>query len=358
MHILLCSSYPHHPETRGGLQSTTDELCLALMEKGVGVTVLCGRMDTTDEAGISYDRSLGYLVVRASAPASALPLVAGLLDPAVIVVQSSHRLADLLAVALETHIPTAVYLHNVEGHRVGGVLPNHPDILYFANSSFTAARWLALFGIGCHVLPPVVLPHRYQAPSSGDRVLFVNPVPEKGLERLETLARANPDVPFLAVESWTAGASWRGWLEQRFCRCPNVEWRPAAADMSRVYAEARFVLMPSVWEEAYGRTVIEAQINGLPVLASNRGALPATVGGGGIVLDLEAPPEQWSLALRRLYFDITVWQATSDAARDNARTVTLDTMRALDDALMHLGLHALGRKSGSPSAGAGASFPL
>ncbi|HAQ00125.1 MAG TPA: glycosyl transferase family 1, partial [Rhodospirillum rubrum] len=37
MRILLCSSYPHHPQTRGGLQSTTDELCLALLDKGVEV---------------------------------------------------------------------------------------------------------------------------------------------------------------------------------------------------------------------------------------------------------------------------------------------------------------------------------
>ncbi|WP_313389119.1 glycosyltransferase, partial [Rhodospirillum rubrum] len=115
------------------------------------------------------------------------------------------------------------------------------------------------------------------------------------------------------------------------------------ADMRALYAEARFVLMPSVWEEAYGRTVIEAQINGLPILASTRGALPATVGAGGLVLDLEAPPDQWSQALRRLYFDITLWQALSDAARANAQSVMLDTQRALDDALTRLGLHALGR---------------
>jgi glycosyltransferase involved in cell wall biosynthesis len=348
MHILLCSSYLHLPETRGGLQSTTDELCLALMEKGVGVTVLCG---TTVEGGASrHDRALGYQVIRAADPVAALPLVAAALQPSVVVVQSSGALAELLAVALETGIPTAVYLHNVEFHRVGGVLPPHPDILYFANSAFTAERWRAWFGIDCAILPPLILPRRYEVPQTGDRVLFVNPVPEKGLERLIDLAVANPDIPFLAVDGWTAGEAWRNWLKPRFAACPNIDWRSATDDMRGLYSDARFLLMPSVWEEAYGRTAIEAQLNGLPVLASNRGALPATVGAGGLLLGLEAPPEIWRRAVRDLYFDILLWQEMSEAATANARKAVLDAQRALDDALMRLGLHSLRAGGGSPSA--------
>lgn len=348
MHILLCSSYPHLPETRGGLQSTTDELCLALLEKGVGVTVLSGT--TADGAAPRHDRALGYQVIRSANPVAALPLVAAALQPSVVVVQSSAALAELLAVALETGIPTAVYLHNVESHRICGILPPHPDILYFANSVFTAERWRAWFGIDCAILPPLILPQRYEVPQTGDRVLFVNPVPEKGLERLIDLAIANPDIPFLVVDGWTAGEAWKNWLRPRFTSCPNIEWRPATDDMREVYAESRFLLMPSVWEEAYGRTATEAQLSGLPVLASRRGALPATVGAGGLLLDLDASPEDWRRAVRDLYFDILLWQELSEAAKTNARIAVLDALRALDDALVSLGLHFLRSEGVSTSA--------
>ncbi|MGC2857436.1 glycosyltransferase [Novispirillum sp. DQ9] len=338
MHILLCSSYPHLPETRGGLQTSTDELCLALQEKGLGVTVLCGALAGGD-APVRRDVSPGYPVIRAPDPLAALPLVVAALEPSVIIVQSGYALAAMLAVALETGCPTAVYLHNVELHRIGGTLPPDPHILYLANSRFTADRWRALFGIASHILPPVVRPARYQAGQTGDRVLFVNPVPEKGIERVADLAAANPDIPFLIAESWQIGDEWRAWLRQRFGGLANVEWRPATEDVRSLFQDARLLLMPSVWEEAYGRTVTEAQLSGLPVIASTRGALPDTVGQGGRVLDLHAPLEQWSHALRTLYGDEVAWREASQAALAHGRSEVRTGLRALDDALTCLAGH-------------------
>jgi glycosyltransferase involved in cell wall biosynthesis len=99
--------------------------------------------------------------------------------------------------------------------------------------------------------------------------------------------------------------------------------------------------MPSVWEEAYGRTVVEAQINGLPVLVSDRGALPATVGQGGVILSLTAGQTAWRDATRRLYFDVVHWGGLSEAAKANSRMTLAGGMKALDDVLMELGQHAL-----------------
>ncbi|WP_245987012.1 glycosyltransferase [Azospirillum thermophilum] len=262
------------------MQTSTDELALALLDRGCGVTVLCGRMDGRESGpSLRHDHSLGYPVVRAADPVAALAQVAADAGASVLLVQSGYSLAAMLASALDTGRPAAVYLHNVEIHRIGGTLPPDPAILYFANSRFTASRWKALFGIRCHILPPVIRADRYRVPGTGDRVLFVNPVPEKGIERVMEVAAGNPDLPFLIAESWHVGEGWRAWLQRRFGALPNVEWRPATVDVRELFRDSRLLLMPSVWEEAYGRTVVEAQLNGLPVLASDRGALPATVGG-------------------------------------------------------------------------------
>lgn len=339
MRVLLCSSYPHLPQTRGGLQTSTDELSCLLRQKDVDITVLCGG---ADGARAVSDTSLGYTVVRAADPLTALPLIAAAIRPEVILVQSSLELAPMLDAALSTGFATAVYLHNVEMHRVGGVLPPDPRILYFANSAFTAARWRALFGIDSHILPPAIIPTRYEVAHTGDRVLFINPAPEKGVERFAELAARNPDIPFLVAESWPVGESWREWLQQRFGGLRNVEWQVPTNDVRELYSQARLLLMPSVWEESYGRTVIEAQLNGLPVLASQRGALPQTVGDGGEVLDLHAPVELWSQSLRGLYFDVLRWQRLSEAAQAHARQELLTGSLALDDAIARLAIHALG----------------
>lgn len=69
-------------------------------------------------------------------------------------------------------------------------------------------------------------------------------------------------------------------------------------DMRAVYTRARTLLMPSLWEESYGRTVVEAQISGIPVVASKRGALPEVMGAGGLLVDAHAPISEWERALR------------------------------------------------------------
>jgi glycosyltransferase involved in cell wall biosynthesis len=46
--------------------------------------------------------------------------------------------------------------------------------------------------------------------------------------------------------------------------------------------------MPSVWEESFGLVAAEAMVNGIPVVASNRGAIPETLGHGGVVLPIPA----------------------------------------------------------------------
>ena len=55
---------------------------------------------------------------------------------------------------------------------------------------------------------------------------------------------------------------------------------PDPRDLCRV---SRTVLMPSQWRESPGRVPIEAMANGIPILASDRGALPETLGDAVLV---------------------------------------------------------------------------
>ena len=66
--------------------------------------------------------------------------------------------------------------------------------------------------------------------------------------------------------------------------CPNVEILKSEDDARVIYEKTRLLLVPSQWEEAFGRVVIEAMVNGIPVIGSNVGGLKESIGKGGILL--------------------------------------------------------------------------
>lgn len=59
-------------------------------------------------------------------------------------------------------------------------------------------------------------------------------------------------------------------------------------ELSRQYKEADIAVFPSLWDEPFGRVIIEANQYGLPVVASNRGGIPEvinTIGGGELFIN-------------------------------------------------------------------------
>ncbi|GAB4213707.1 MAG: glycosyltransferase [Rhodoferax sp.] len=314
------------------MQSTTHETCLAFLKLGVEVGVLCVQRSLPEVQSSSprvvRDTQLGYPVLRCrTLRADVLSLIAGF-DPDVLVLQSGPQLVPLLDQCQRGGLPLCVYLHNVETAHLGGSLWPDPELLFLANSDFSARRWRDLAGLDCAVITPLIDDARCLAEGEGDHVLFVNPVPIKGVERVMALAQACPDIPFLIQESWHMDSGARARYRQRAASLPNLRWCAPTLDMASVYAKSRVLLMPSVWEEAFGRTAVEAQINGIPVLASTRGGLPQSVGSGGLLLPLDAELALWVDALNRLYWPGPVRDEKVVAAIANANTLATPSLTA------------------------------
>jgi glycosyltransferase involved in cell wall biosynthesis len=68
----------------------------------------------------------------------------------------------------------------------------------------------------------------------------------------------------------------------------NLHSMATTSDPRQFYQVSRLVLMPSLWWESFGRVAAEAMVNGIPVLASNRGGLPEIMAGAGFLFDI--PP--------------------------------------------------------------------
>ncbi|MEJ7638556.1 MAG: glycosyltransferase family 4 protein [Singulisphaera sp.] len=57
-------------------------------------------------------------------------------------------------------------------------------------------------------------------------------------------------------------------------------------DPRRFWRVTRICLVPSLFWESQGLVAVEAMANGIPVVGSDRGALPETLGQAGLVLPL------------------------------------------------------------------------
>jgi glycosyltransferase involved in cell wall biosynthesis len=364
LRCLFATGHWYAPQMKGGAQSSTHELCTELIARGHQVGVLARLRPFTAIAAQHRVRKLvsgrdairddimGYPVFRCRhLPREAVDDVIARFNPDIAVVQLGN-LAPMADALVARRVPVVVYLRDCEFRWYGGTLRRHPLIRYVANSRFTAMRHRAEFGIDSDVIPPLVQPERYRCNGERTHVAFVNPAPEKGAEIVLQLARARPDIPFLVVEGWPMRRSWRrgradygSALRHR----PNVMWQRSVADMRSVYSRARIVLTPSLWEEAWCRVVTEAQINGIPVLASDRGGLPESVGPGGVIVSHAAPIDEWIDRLSAMWGHAALHESLSRAAAKHARRPGIQPDEIMNRFLAILQTHA--RRVGNTPSG-------
>jgi glycosyltransferase involved in cell wall biosynthesis len=122
----------------------------------------------------------------------------------------------------------------------------------------------------------------------------------------DMLGSARPDIPVLVVQSAGTAGALNNIPGLDFGKYPNIMAAPATPRPADFFALTRILLVPSTAPEAFGRVAAEALVNGIPPLVSDRGALPETVGAGGVVLPLPAwlTPETQDVPSRE---DVRPW---------------------------------------------------
>ena len=99
----------------------------------------------------------------------------------------------------------------------------------------------------------------------------------KGYDIVLKIAKKMPDEKFLIV----------GPYNKKFKK-RNILFMPYQKDVMEIYKVSKLILMPSRWNEAFGRVVLEANYLGIPVITSDRGGLPEANNNRELIIsDLE-----------------------------------------------------------------------
>jgi glycosyltransferase involved in cell wall biosynthesis len=102
----------------------------------------------------------------------------------------------------------------------------------------------------------------------------------------------------------------------------HVEYLGYVEDDRReaLFAGARALVLPSL-DEGFGLTALEAMSAGVPLIASNRGALPGVIGSGGLLLEPHEV-EAWASAIDRVSRDDAWARELACAGLERAQAFT------------------------------------
>lgn len=191
-------------------------------------------------------------------------------------------------------------------------------------SEYSSTHYRRVLGIPSVAIPPLmkrelIIGEGVGSDSDRKHVLYVNPSLNKGVfffaGILREASKKRPEIPFLIAEgSSTIGALRDAGIDPR--EFPNLFFMKNQPRPSAFYRRARIVLAPSLFQESFCRVAAEAMTAGVPVIASNRGALPETAGDAGILLGIDerftpesrvqptvSEVEPWLKALFKLWDD-------------------------------------------------------
>ena len=205
------------------------------------------------------------------------------------------------------------------------------DDLVCVPSNFAAEYYRNSLSLKTTVVPPLVDVELSNDEKFGltknerKYVLFFNPEIGKGLGFFIAIAKAvwerRRDVKFLLVEGRCGRREIQTLGKETLRNVGNIDFTENTPNIQRLFEQARITLFPSLYEETFGRVAAESMNASVPVIVSDRGALPETVGNGARVLsipakyqpDVHAVPSDveikpWLDALFRLWDDVDYYR--------------------------------------------------
>ncbi len=338
--LLFVTEHPFYPDTSGGAQQSSLYLFESLQRLGWEIEVMCGlslRSPFTRRGWLRsllrlqrpglvlQDKDLGYPCWRRLSKFTQLHDWQEWLErrlskyqPDVVVGYSSPN-CPLLNYAASRGYPSFYFVRELSSIEAGETIP--AKIHAIANSPFTASQAKRVTHNPVGVVLPFIDVERYRVPQRDRRyITFVNPVPEKGVDQAIEVARRLPEEKFLFVKGkWTRYQNRPDAFLEIARELPNVDIIDYQSDMRKVYQMTDILLVPSQFTETFGRVIVEAQANSIPVVAAHIGGIPYTLGEGGLLVQPADQAEGYVEALQQLRHSEGVYERLSRQAYANSQ---------------------------------------
>jgi len=358
--LLFVTQYPFYPDISGGSELSTLYLLKSLCQMDWQVEVICTRkLPYTNELRRPYfwescwqslmrlsrrfgvlrdkvpvvmDEELGYPCWRVITP-SRFPhecrqseFFAQRLreyQPDVVVGQRSETYPLLKYSASQGYLALC-FVRDLAGDESDDYTITADGVKLIVNSPFLASIVNLINDQAPEVILPFIDVESYRVSNHKRKyITFINPIPEKGLDIAIEVARQLPHEKFLFVKGkW--GCYDQDTLLKQVYRLPNVEIWENQQDMRHVYAVTDILLVPSQFLETFGRVIIEAQVNSIPVVAANVGGIPYTLGKGGILIEPADQPQVYVDALLRLRNEDKFYEKLSELSFQNSQRPEFD----------------------------------
>jgi len=327
MRVLFATGERYLPGVLGGAELSVDELARELASRGHDCEVVAKVGDGAarlhhrvwrvlarpSRAG-RRDLANGYPTYRALRGDVRAALAERLRDarPDVVLAWNAQAGA-LVSDAAAAGVRAILWLPDLTPRPEVDASPPPLEVQVAGVSEFVARRTRERLGRPVGVLRPLVRLERYRATvRRPEFVTLVNPQAVKGLDVALAVATRLPSRRFLFVVPRGFPPKLRAALRAALPAHRNIEVVGPGPDMREVYGRTAVLLVPSQCEDASPRVVLEAQANGIPVVASEVGGIPEVSGGASVLLPPDASPERWSEAVDRLLTDPV---AREDASR-------------------------------------------
>lgn len=352
MNILFATNFAYLPQRTGGNESSTHDLCISLIKKNHNVSVISSLksydfiwfrnrlISKIYKSNIVKDKTLGYPVYRTYNVSHNILDVINYLKIDITIVQAGYPFELVNKLSMNKH-HVVLYARDVEFHKNRENLIINKYTRFLANSNFTRNKLKEKYAVDATVIPPLINTQNYKVPLNGESVVHVGLSSEKGVEISYQLALKRPDIRFIFVESWPLSNNDFHKYQYKFQNLKNVMLLRRTPKMKQIYEKAKILLAPSVWEEAWGRVITEAQVSGIPVIASNRGGLPESVGFGGLIVSHDSGLEAWENALASVWDNPQVYRELSLAALQRSQANDINPKCIEDKFIRFLEQHIL-----------------
>lgn len=243
--------------------------------------------------------------------------------PDVIVTQLEQS-ESVIKEAHSSHIPSVMFLTDCEKLSLSRITGsgNQKPAGIICVSDFVKSRVSGLTDVPVQVFYPPIHPSDYLVRESTVRpyITCINPIRLKGGDVLEEIIRNLPKERFLIVKGWYDPTE--DGLD--FRKYPNVLIMEKQFDMRGIYGSTKILLVPSLWDEPIPRVIMEAGVNGIPIIASKRGGVPEALGEGGILINNPLDIQTWISAITKLNTDISRYRQVSTAIKEQTKRFTIE----------------------------------